>query len=62
MIRLISAWILTDFLVTALRMKQVRMTGMILPAQQSLLRSLKQMIRMVIFLMEKIMLSERLTL
>ena len=62
MIRLISAWILTAFLVTALRMKQVRMTGMILLVQQSLLRSLKQMIRMVIFLMEKIMLSERLTL
>ena len=53
---------MTAFLVTALLMKQVRMTGMILLVQQSLLRSLKQMIRMVIFLMEKIMLSERLTL
>ena len=62
MIRLISAEILTAFLVTALLMKQVRMTGMILLIQQSLLRSLKQMIRMAIFLMEKIMLSERLAL
>ena len=62
MIRLISAEISIAFLVTAMLMKQVRITGMILLVQQSLLRSLKQMIRMATFLMEKIMLSESLTL